>query len=173
MMDFWKCVAYLVLIGTLAHFAGLMLSHHHFAAHRAPWKSASWEKEGRFWDRTLSVRRWMNLVPDMSRIMPDMVPKRIIGVATPKQVESLIRETCVAELIHWLLFALGFECVFIWDGVGGWIISLLFSVGNLPFIVIQRYNRPRLVRLYAWLVARERRGVDVPEGAAPQEVGEA
>lgn len=172
MMSFWKCFAYLVLIGTLAHFAGLMLSHHHFSAHRAPWRSAFWEQEGRFWDRTLHVRRWMNLVPDMSRLMPDMVPKRIVGVATPKQVETLIRETCVAELIHWLLFVLGFECVFIWNGIGGWIISLLFGVGNLPFIVIQRYNRPRLARLNAWLVAREQKNGVVAADEHIEEVTE-
>ena len=172
MMAFWKCVAYLVLIGTLAHFAGLMLSHHRFTAHRAPWRSASWENEGRFWDRALRVRRWMDLVPDMSRIMPDMVPKRIVGVATPEQIDILIRETCVAELIHWLLFLLGFECVFIWNGAGGWIVSLLFGIGNLPYVVIQRYNRPRLMRLHRWLLSKQQRDTERAERADAQEVAE-
>lgn len=156
-MGLWRCFLYLATIGILAHFVGLILSHCHFPVDRAPWRSAPWECEGRFWNRTLHVRGWMDAVPDMSRIMPDMVPKRIDGVADAPSVERLIRETCVAELIHWLLALMGFACVSIWNGIGGWTVSLLYGVGNMPFVVIQRYNRPRLIRLHRWLVAREAR----------------
>lgn len=170
MINFWKCFFYLFAIGILAHFAGLFLSHCHFNTDRAPWHSAAWECDGRYWDRTFHVRRWMNLVPDMSRIMPDMVPKRIVGTATVASVDRLIRETCVAELIHWLLAVFGFGCVTIWHGVGGWVISLMFGVGNLPFVVIQRYNRPRLIRLHRWLRAREEREVAIETTAEVSEV---
>lgn len=155
MMNFWKCFAYLALIGILAHFFGLVLSHRHYRTDRLPWRSLPFEQNGRFWDRTLKVRRWMNRVPDMSRLMPDMVPKRIASGARAADVERLIRETCVAELTHDLLSIAGFGCVLIWDGMGGWILSLMFCVGNIPFAIIQRYNRPRLCRLHKWLLERE------------------
>ena len=59
-----------------------------------------------------------------------------------------LRETCVAEFIHVLLSILGFGAVFIVGGAWGWIISIVyFLAGNLPYIIIQRYNRPRLLRL--------------------------
>lgn len=38
----------------------------------------------------------------------------------------------------------------IWSGVGGVCITIIYIVlGNLPFIVVQRYNRPRLQKLFA------------------------
>ena len=38
----------------------------------------------------------------------------------------------------------------IWPGAGGIIVTVIYILlGNLPFIIIQRYNRPRLQRLYA------------------------
>ena len=52
------------------------------------------------------------------------------------------------EFIHVLLSILGFGAVFIVGGAWGWIISIVyFLAGNLPYIIIQRYNRPRLLRL--------------------------
>lgn len=163
MLNFWKCFAYLAMLGILAHVFGLVLSRCHFHVERLPWRSLSWEQDGRFWDRTLHVRRWMDHVPDMSRIMPDMVPKRIDGIARADAVERLIRETCVAELTHDALGVVGFGCVLIWQGAGGWVISLMFCVGNLPFTIIQRYNRPRLIRLHKWLLAREGGGAVDPQ----------
>ena len=36
----------------------------------------------------------------------------------------------------------------IWPGAGGVLITVIYIVlGNLPFIIIQRYNRPRLQKL--------------------------
>ncbi len=158
MTNFWKCFAYLVTLGILAHFFGLVLSRRSYRVERLPWRSLGWEDGGRFWDRALHVRRWMNRVPDMSRIMPDMVPKRLEGAVRAEAVEVLIRETCVAELTHNALSIAGFGCVLIWSGAGGWIISLIFCFGNAPFSIIQRYNRPRLIRLHRWLLAREESG---------------
>ena len=42
-----------------------------------------------------------------------------------------------------------------WGGVGLWLIWFLLA--NLPFILIQRYNRPRLMRLHVLLQRREQR----------------
>ncbi len=40
--------------------------------------------------------------------------------------------------------------LWIWPGAGGIIVTVIYILlGNLPFIIIQRYNRPRLQRLYA------------------------
>ena len=34
------------------------------------------------------------------------------------------------------------------SGLWGWVAYALCILGNFPFMLIQRYNRPRLVRLY-------------------------
>ncbi len=156
MLCFWKCIGFLAGIGVLSHFVGEALPRKYFHADRAPFKSAKWEKNGRIYDK-LHIRRWMNRLPDMSRVMPDMVQKRIKENADGQDIDTLIRETCVAEVTHDGLILCGFVCIFIWKGSGGWIVSLLFAIGNLPFIIIQRYTRPRLCRLYAWMRTREHR----------------
>ena len=60
----------------------------------------------------------------------------------------MICETCIAELIHALLCLSGLYCLKLWPGAGGIIAAIVYILlFNLPFILIQRYNRPRLIRL--------------------------
>lgn len=59
----------------------------------------------------------------------------------------LIQETCIAEFIHTAEGIAGFYCVTIWPGIGGFVMGLLFMLGNLPFIFIQRYNRPKMLKV--------------------------
>ena len=61
----------------------------------------------------------------------------------------MIQETCIAELVHGVLCIAGLYCFQIWPGTGGLLIAALNVLGNLPYIIIQRFNRPRLVRLLA------------------------
>lgn len=61
----------------------------------------------------------------------------------------MIRETCAAEATHTLLMLAGLGVIVIWPCVWGVMLYLVYAIlGNLIFIIIQRYNRPRLVRLY-------------------------
>ena len=55
----------------------------------------------------------------------------------------------MAELTHTVLSFLGLAMPLLWRGAGGWIAAAVYIVfGNLTFILVQRYNRPRLLRLY-------------------------
>jgi len=62
----------------------------------------------------------------------------------------------VAELIHVLLCLSGVYCIVLLAGAGGLVIAVLNVLGNLPFILVQRYNRPRLAKL----LKRCKRGMD-------------
>ena len=69
---------------------------------------------------------------------------------TFSDLPRMIQETCVAEMIHVLLSLTGLGCLVIWPGIGGVLVTAVYILlGNLPFILIQRYNRPRLQRLLA------------------------
>lgn len=50
---------------------------------------------------------------------------------------------------------MGVGIYFIWKNSIGVILTIIFALGNLPFIMIQRYNRPNLVRLEKRLLLRE------------------
>ena len=94
------------------------------------------EKNGRLYEK-FGIRRWKDKLPDMSRIFPFMMPAKN-GFADV--------ETRVAEFVHAAIAVLGFPCIFI-GGAAGTVIWILWALGNIPFIMVQRYNRPRLEKL--------------------------
>ena len=141
--------AIVALVGGLAFFAiGQSLPRRWFKQDSWLYKCRKWENGGKIYDK-LGVRYWKDIVPDMSRIVPGVFKKKA-GVSTdPNHIRRLIQETCVAELIHWLLIiALAIPVYAAVGGWGGTVCTILYSVGNMVFIVIQRYNRPRLVEIH-------------------------
>ena len=78
---------------------------------------------------------------------------------TAEQIRIMIRETCTAEVIHDLLSLLGLKLTVLWKGTGGMILFLLYVFfGNVPFILVQRYNRPRLKKLLRKVEEKENSG---------------
>ena len=55
-----------------------------------------------------------------------------------------MQETCVAELIHWLLLVISPAVLLFAHGPMAVLVAALYGLSNFPFIMIQRYNRPRL-----------------------------
>lgn len=151
-MDFLRCALYLSAIGVLSFLVGRILPK-------------GWIRGESFLFRTyaaedsfyclIHVRVWQNKLPDMSRMFPALMPPKNLSGSYRERLPLMIRETCVAEMTHVLLAVLGFRCIAIWHGAGGVILAILFCLGNLPFIMIQRYNRPRLIRLAKWVASRE------------------
>lgn len=155
-MDFALCLVYLASLGVVAHILGEKLPREEIDPEAFPYRAFGFEKGGRIYER-LGIRRWKDRVPDMSRIMRDMIPKRIEGKADSESLRALVAETCIAEKVHLWLMALGLGCLAICKGIGGRIITALNIIGNLPFIIIQRYNRPRLKKALTKLELKEAR----------------
>lgn len=92
----------------------------------------------------------------MSRIFSAVMPaKKLPRQMNVQNMERMVQETCVAELTHGMLCIMGVGCPLIWKSVGGWILFILYLLGNIPFILIQRYNRPKPIRLLNRLQLRE------------------
>lgn len=150
-----RCFFYLAAIGLVLFLLGRMIPKKWMLYDRFPYSPFPFEKDGKIY-QALRIHRWREKLPDMSKILPAMMPsKKLPKRATAGQLERMVQETCVAELVHNLLCVLGFGCVFLWKGVGGWIIALLYMAGNIPFSIIQRYNRPKLVQIMKRLKTRE------------------
>ena len=150
------CIVYIAILGIGTHFLGEALPRERFDPDSFPYREFSWEKSGKVY-KDLRVKKWKKKMPDASRFFKDMVPKRLVGTTSSENIDILIKETCVAEFIHYLLCVLSGGVCFIWKGVAGvviWIVTILF---NLVFVVIQRYNRPHLVKLSKRLKIREER----------------
>jgi len=95
------------------------------------------------------VHLWKDHMPDMSRIIPGMVKKKAQMARTPETMWMLILETCGAEFIHDLLIIFISPMVYAAiRGFEGVIAAVIYALGNLLFVIIQRYNRPRLVEIH-------------------------
>ena len=136
----------------LLHFLSGYLSHllpSSFYTLKNPWfKKRCWELDGRLYVKLFRVKAWKDRVPEageLFRINP-FNKKRFIS-KQKAYVERFILETCRGELAHWLPI-LFYPLSIIWNPpIGCWIMLAYALLANLPFVIIQRYNRIRLVRL--------------------------
>lgn len=110
-------------------------------------KSFKWEENGQFWNHHFHVRKWKDSLPDSSSIFKTAYNKKEMKRTNLESLEKFIIETQRAELAHWLSM-LPAPLFFIWNPAwAGWIMVIYAFLANFPFIIIQRYNRPRLLNL--------------------------
>ena len=136
-----------LVMGLLLFAIGEKMPRKNFDYRAFPYAAYAWERGGDIYLK-LGINRWKDKVPDMSRYIPHTFRKKIGVMRSPEHVEGLIRETCVAELVHMVLIVLSPVFLVLMPRGWNWVCMLLYDlIGNLPFILIQRYNRPRLVIL--------------------------
>lgn len=155
-MPFLKSVIYVLVLGIASHYIGEALPRRWFYWNRFPFCTWKWERNGKIYE-LVGIKAWKDHMPDMSRMMKDMVPKRVGICPTSDEVWLLVQETCVAEIVHAALCVLSPALYFFWKNWIGIFLGAVVILGNLPFIMIQRYNRPALVSLAKRLALREER----------------
>lgn len=147
------------VVGALSFLGGELLPRKNFDYTTFPYRLHRWEQDGRIYEK-LRIRKWKDRVPDMSKRVKVMFAKKLVNPRDPEYTRRLILETCVAELVHRVLFLLSPIFAQYMTGVYADLAMLVYALGNLPFILIQRYNRPRLIRLMEkQLAAQERMNV--------------
>lgn len=156
-MKFLNCFLYLIYVSVVGFIVGRILPKKWFDAEKFPYRSFAFEKSGRIYEN-LKIRKWMNKLPDMSKILPFTMPEKKISVEQLEKMPRMIQETCVAEFTHSTNSLAGFFCLRLYPGIGGVIISVIYAlVFNLPYIIIQRFNRPRLTELSKHIDERNNR----------------
>lgn len=144
MKKFLYSVLYLAAISLLSNLAGGCIRRC-FRADAFPFKPYAFEEQGRFYER-LHIRKWKDRVPDMSKYLRSL-PRKSLTDHSSEQVRLLIQETCVAEIVHSALMVLALPVLLCREWWAALLVAVYDLLGNLPFIMIQRYNRPRLLRL--------------------------
>lgn len=110
-----------------------------------PWK---WEKGGEIYQQKLHVKDWKGSLFDASIAFPFMLPKQI-RTTDPAYLLALVQETCKAEWTHWTILIVGTTVMaVIVDPFWNVFYCIVYAISNISDIVTQRYNRPRLVRMY-------------------------
>lgn len=92
--------------------------------------------------KKLNVRKWKKRLPTMNPQDFDM---------KSRSLEEIIQVTCQAEVVHELIMPLSFVPIAfsIWFGsLGVFVVTSCVSfLFDCLFVIMQRYNRPRLMRL--------------------------
>ena len=155
-MGFVNCILYMGFLGVAAYPVGRLISKYDPDPESFLFREQAWELGGKIYEK-LNIKKWQNRIPDISQVLGRLMPKKKLGIGiTAEKVGIMIRETCTAEAVHNLLNIAGLRLLSLWSGVGGVVIYLIyFLLGNLPFILVQRYNRPRLIQLQHRLELKE------------------
>lgn len=150
------CLIYIAVLGVASHFIGEALPRKWFCPDKPPFSPRKWEDNGRAY-RRVRVHIWKDKLPDMSKISPDMVRKSVSLTDGSEAVARVAVETCVAEAVHWALLLLSGGIYWIYSTGAGMLLTIGYALSHLPFIIIQRYNRPTLNMLAKRLKEREER----------------
>ena len=115
----------------------------------------AWERAGRFYEQVFGIKRWKNWLPDAASWFTGGFAKGELTGKGSDYWRLFIRETWRGEVCHWCAIA----CVPIfclWNPWWGDLTIIAYAVvANLPCILVQRYNRSRLMRLAHRIDSRE------------------
>ncbi|MDD4007710.1 MAG: hypothetical protein PHO44_06985 [Sphaerochaetaceae bacterium] len=131
----------------LASFIVNGMSYSTLQSFRNPLRARSWELEGQVYQKLFRIKAWKDLVPELGRITPEKFTKRHIESDRAAYLEQFILESIRAELCH--AFSLFFAVpIFLFVPTHLRDFALLYIILiNVPCIMIQRTNRPRLERI--------------------------
>ncbi|MDE5985586.1 MAG: hypothetical protein K2H13_10075 [Eubacterium sp.] len=138
------CYTLSITFGTVFYHFAMRLLVGKFTGHKFNYKSF-WFKEKSFEKhlyKALRVKKWKGKMPSYN-------PQTYMTKNVP--LETIINTMCRNEVIHEIiallsfvpiLFSLAFDAVLVFV-----ITSIIACMCDLTFVVMQRYNRPRVVRL--------------------------
>lgn len=128
---------------------GNKISDKHFNPNGFWLKTRKWENGGLFYKRFFKVHKWKHLLPDGAKAHKNGFEKKSLYSYEPAYLKAFIAETGRAEIFHWLQIT-PFWIFGLWSPPFVILIMLGYAlVVNLPCIIAQRYNRPRIIRMYS------------------------
>lgn len=99
--------------------------------------------------RWLRINRWKDKVPEAGALFRGGLSKRHLPSYDEAGLQLFVRETRRAELAHWWCLLCGLFFL-LWNPPLAAVLLVSYGVAaNLPFILIQRYNRLRIQALIA------------------------
>jgi len=117
------------------------------------YKQRKWEKDGKIYAKIFRLKKWKKRLPDGAALFKKGFQKKHLKGSDDVYIDDFIKETCRAELAHWIMLLLS-PVFFIWNIWWVGIVMIVYAIlVNLPCITIQRYNRIRLKRVYSKLTA--------------------
>ncbi|MHB1485217.1 MAG: glycosyl-4,4'-diaponeurosporenoate acyltransferase CrtO family protein [Saccharofermentanales bacterium] len=112
------------------------------------YRERKWERSGMIYNSIFKVRKWKKILPDGSNAMnTKAIRKKNLKDFSKPGLQIFLIESCRAELTHVLAILPFWIFGFFAPPVIILYMLIYALIFNLPFIIIQRYNRPRIQRL--------------------------
>lgn len=118
-------------------------------------RSWNFEQEGQLWQQLVKVQNWKNHLPDGQNLNPNISSKATFDLSkNMNDIQQFILETRRAEIVHMMsIFPI---IAFYKSSKSVKIINFAYVViANVPCVIVQRYNRPKLIRIYNKLQKRK------------------
>lgn len=113
------------------------------------YRAHRWEKDGAIYQKLLRVRRWKKYLPDGGSLVKGGFEKKKLASFDKEHLDRYLLESCRAEMIHWLAMLPFWVFGFFTPTIVIFYMLLFALAVNLPCVIAQRYNRPRIVRIVA------------------------
>lgn len=110
-------------------------------------KQRKWEKDGKFYWQIFKVKKWKKFLPDGAAVHKEDYKKKNIHDFSEENLNRFLIESCRAEINHLLAITPFWIFGFFVPTV---VILYMFIYAlfiNAPCIIVQRYNRPRIIKL--------------------------
>jgi len=116
---------------------------HWFSAPR----SRAFENNGKFYEQSFSIKSWKDQLPDAASWFSGGFAKAHLKTRDQDHIKRFIQETWRGELCHWSALAF-IPLFFLFNPWWGDLIIVAYAIlANLPCILVQRYNRARLLQM--------------------------
>ena len=130
----------------------LLLPESWFLPERPLWRARRWEQDGRFYERVFRIRSWKRLLPDGGALFQKRgYQKRHLNDYSEENLRRFLIESARGELMHWITISPFWVFGLFAPGYVVWIMLAYALAANLPCILAQRYNRPRIYALLSRL----------------------
>lgn len=101
--------------------------------------------------KIIKIHEWKDKIPEIGKMACNFGKDKLEDSSDISYLNLFIKETCVGEMVHLFSMIFGILVIFIlpinywlWIGL---IVCIINIVLNIPLLLIQRYNRPRLLLL--------------------------
>ena len=144
---FLNSAFYAMIIGLITGFVFALIPQKLFLKFKNCYKLHPYEQEGKFYTKHFKINAWKDKLPQFSELTKFGFSKASLNTVSSEYLEIFYIETMRAELTHWFLILFSPIYLCFADKI---LITFTITcniLGNLPFIMIQRYNRGRVLKL--------------------------
>ncbi len=136
-------------------FIALKMDKNQLDSNRSLYKTRNWEKDGYIYNHIFKVKKWKKYLPDGGGFLKNSFKKSKLENTSYENLQKYLIESCRAELTHWIAI-IPFWTFGIFSPPRVIFYMFIYAIiANIPCIIVQRYNRPRIIKYLNAIKQRE------------------